>query len=362
MIFFVGPLPPPVHGFSVINAAMLARFQAAGTVAVFDRTPAPGRGRLGRLSHALALWARFVRGLRAAPPGSGLYIGLSGGLGQLMDLPFVLAARLLSRPVLVHHHSFAYLRVRPWHARWVLGLLRGARHIALCDCMADALTAAYRIPRPRVSVLSNAAFLPAPQAGPPPAPEPVPEPGVLSLGFLSNISAEKGIWAFLALGDALVAQGLAVRALVAGPPAAGIAARLAQELAERPWCRHLGAVYGADKADFLRRIDVLVFPTFYANEAEPVTVLEALGAGVPVLANQRGCLRELVPAGAGAVFADDAQFVPLAAARLQAWVQAGAEAWQQRRSAAQAAYAALQAEHSARLATIVAEGMRGMAA
>lgn len=352
MIFFVGPLPPPVHGFSVINAAMLARFQAAGEVAVFDRAPAAGRGRVGRLLHATRLWARCVSGLRRAPAGSGLYIGLSGGLGQLMDLPYVLAARLLGRPVLVHHHSWAYLRVQPWHARWVMGLLRQQRHIALCDCMAEALAAAYRVPRTQVSVLSNAAFLPPL--------EPVPrstEPGALCLGFLSNITAEKGIWAFLAVGDALVARGVTVQALVAGPPAPEIATRFAQELAARPWCQHLGAVYGADKAAFLQRIDVLVFPTFYANEAEPVTVLEAMGAGVPVLANQRGCLRDLVPAAAGAVFSDDAQFVSLAAARLQAWVHEGAAAWQARRQAAQAAYTALQAEHAGRLARIVAQGV-----
>ena len=349
MILFVGPLPPPVHGFSVINGAMLARFQAAGTVAVFNRAPLAGQGSFGSTVHALGLLGSFLRSLLRSPAGSGLYIGLSGGLGQLKDLPYLLAARLWRRPVLVHHHSFAYLRQQPWHARWVLGLLRQARHIALCDCMAEALTAKYRIPRQQVDVLSNAAYLPAASACATRVPE-----GPLCLGFLSNITAAKGIWAFFELGDALLKRGVPVQALVAGPVAPEIAVRFAAELAARPWCRHLGAVYGADKQRFLDRIDVLVFPTFYANEAEPVTILEALSMGVPVVANARGCIQDVLPAAAGAVFTDDQQFVQLAGQLLQAWAGQAAPAWVDRRKAAHQAFQALQTEHSRRAGQIVA--------
>ncbi len=353
MILFVGPLPPPVHGFSVINAAMLARFQALVPAAVFDRAPPAGRGIGGRLLHGAALLLRYAASLLRSPGGSGLYIGLSGGLGQLKDLPYVAAARLAGRPVLVHHHSFAYLRSSPWHARLVLALLRGARHLALCGCMADALARRYGIPRAQVDVLSNAAFLPPP----PPLAARERGPG-LCLGFLSNITPDKGIWAFLELGDALAARGVAVQALVAGPVAGGIATRFAAEIARRDWCRHLGPVYGEAKAGFFGAIDVLVFPTVYANEAEPVTLLEAMSAGVPVLANARGCIEEMVPAAAGAVFADDARFVALAQATLQAWAAEDAAAWTQRRAAAREVFAARQAEHAQRLDAIV----RGLAA
>lgn len=351
MILFVGPLPPPVHGFSVINAAMLARFQALVPAAVFDRAPPEGRGAFGRLLHGAVLLARYAARLLRAPRGSGLYIGLSGGLGQLKDLPYVLAARLAGRPVLVHHHSFAYLRRAPWYSRLVLALLngrQGARHLALCGCMADALAQRYRIPRAQVEVLSNAAFLPPP---PPLAPR---ERGAgLSLGFLSNITPDKGIWSFLELGDALAARGLPVQALVAGPVAGDIATRFAAEIARRDWCRHLGPVYGEAKAAFFGEIDVLVFPTVYANEAEPVTLLEAMSAGVPVLANARGCIAEMVPAEAGAVFADDARFVVLAGSALAAWAAEDAATWSRRRAAAREAFAALQAEHARRLDRIV---------
>lgn len=349
MILFVGPLPPPVHGFSVINRAMLERFQAAGPVQVFDRAPPGGPPPL-RAFATLGRWARFVAALLGAPRGSAVYLGLSGGRGQWVDALYLAAARLLGRPVCVHHHSFAYLRAPAWHSRLALGLARRARHVALCPCMGETLAAAYGIAPAQVAVLSNAAFLP-------PA-EPLAAPaarGELQLGFLSNITTDKGIWAFFELGDALRARGLALQAQVAGPVASEIAPRFAEALAARPWCRHLGPVYGDAKAAFFAAIDLLVFPTFYANEAEPVTVLEALAAGVPVLANARGCITEMVPAEAGAVMARDDHFVADAADCVQAWRAEGDAAWQARRAAARAAFSARRDEHARRLDVLVGE-------
>jgi glycosyltransferase involved in cell wall biosynthesis len=346
MILFIGPLPPPVHGFAVINGAMLARFRSVTEVVPFNRTPHASRA--GRLlpAYLAALWS--------APPGSAVYIGLSGGWGQLKDLPYLLAARLLGRPVLVHHHSFAYLHQRPWHARWVLLLLRSARHITLCSCMAELLCSRYGIPPEQVEALSNAAFLP-------PAPALVQRPAgtPLRLGFLSNITTEKGIWDYFALLDALALQGLAAQGWVAGPVAADIDARFRLACSQRAGCRHLGALYGDAKHAFLDAIDVLIFPTRYANEAEPLAVLEALSAGVPVVACARGCIAELLPPQAGVAYAADGPFVAQACATLRAWVEAGPKAWALRRQAAQAAFTQLQAGSAEKLAQIVARTAAG---
>ena len=43
------------------------------------------------------------------------------------------------------------------------------------------------------------------------------------------------------------------------------------------------------------QIDILLLPTRYVNEVEPLVILESLRNGVPVLANSRGCIDCLLP-------------------------------------------------------------------
>src|SRR5262249_2677277 len=44
-------------------------------------------------------------------------------------------------------------------------------------------------------------------------------------------------------------------------------------------------------------IDVLVFPTRYIHEAQPLVIYEAQAAGVVVAASRRGCIPDMVPDG-----------------------------------------------------------------
>jgi len=151
--------------------------------------------------------------------------------------------------------------------------------------MAVALVRGYGVAPGRIRVLGNAALIP----GPPPVPtRPTAEP--LTLGFLGNITRSKGIGAFMATVRGLAAAGRPVRALIAGPiTQPGLAAEIAWFLAEDPVRRaSLGTVSGPVKRAFLTGIDALLFPSAYPNEAQPLTVFEALAAGRPVLATPVG--------------------------------------------------------------------------
>ncbi|PXW93240.1 glycosyltransferase involved in cell wall biosynthesis [Sphaerotilus hippei] len=298
-ILFLGPLPPPVHGFSAINAAMLARLEQAGPVTVFNRAlPAQATGaratrKAGRaLGHWLGLLGGFIAAASRRP--TSVYAGFSGGKGQLLDLPFFVVARLLGIPTYVHHHSFAYLNQPSRLTGACMKVLSRARHIALCPEMAKAIGATYGIPQAQLIVLSNAAFLPA-MSPPETTPEYHPARQAIKVGFLSNITAEKGIFEFFAVLRRAAEAGLAHEAEIAGPVDPGILDRFQAELAALPQARHLGPLYGADKQRFFQRIDLLLFPTRYANEAEPVTLHEALQAGATVVAAHRGCIGGMLP-------------------------------------------------------------------
>jgi glycosyltransferase involved in cell wall biosynthesis len=288
-LVFVGPLSAPVNGFSTITRRMHEVLQGCVPLLEVEMSPSVPRGR--RLRSALGALSRILTGHAA-----GVYVAFSGGLRQLFDLPFALAARMTGSPVYVHHHNFSY--IDRWKATTWLNmlLLRNATHIVLCDCMADALSARYGLPRGNMLVLSNAAFL---EAAPARRHRVAGSPMVL--GFLSNITAEKGIFDFFRIVEELSLQGFAPAVKVAGPLAPAIAERFGEELRRLPQVTYVGPVYGESKQRFLLGLDILVFPTRYRNEAEPVTILEALAHGVVVAAYARGCIGEVLPASVGVV-------------------------------------------------------------
>lgn len=348
LICFVGPLPPPVHGFSEINRRMLSVLRSRLQVGAFDMTP--GANPLG----FLGVWWRFVLcRLRNKP--NALYLALSGGRRQWVDLAFVLVARLRGIPVFVHHHSFSYLSQGQLSTVMRLGALRNAVHIVLCECMGEQLAQQYRIDPAKVRVLSNAAFLEDMEAPARASAEPAP----LRVGFLSNITAAKGIFEFFSVLSESESHGLPLQGVIAGPIDAAVQESFEASFASSRNVRHVGPVYGADKAAFFTSIDVLFFPTRYPNEAEPVTILEALGHGVPVIAFARGCIESIVPAAAGAVFPYSDAFVTQTIEALRSLAESPA-VLEKARHAARLAFESQRANNRAILESLISEmgGMR----
>lgn len=293
-LLFLGPLPPPLHGFSAINQAMLDRLRTNTEVAVFDRSrrnPSgkPRSGRLAGFVQWLTLIRQFSRAIRQSP--AGLYAGLSGGLGQALDLPFLLLARLYGVPISLHHHSYAYLNKPSLLTAAVFKIAAKARHICLCSDMSGQLIATYGLDENDTVVISNAAYMEDFSCEQSLREETPNETATaVSFGFLSNITAEKGIFDFFEASDAIHHQLPDARGLIAGPVSSTIIERFRHELSQRPWLTHVGPVYEDAKANFYRSIDLLLFPTRYENEAEPVTILEAMRSGVTVVAARRGCI------------------------------------------------------------------------
>jgi glycosyltransferase involved in cell wall biosynthesis len=55
-----------------------------------------------------------------------------------------------------------------------------------------------------------------------------------------------------------------------------------------------GPVYGEEMTAFFNDIDILLFPSKYLNEAEPLVVHNGLAYGVPVISTNRGCLTDVL--------------------------------------------------------------------
>ncbi|MGH6971638.1 MAG: glycosyltransferase family 4 protein, partial [Caulobacteraceae bacterium] len=167
-----------------------------------------------------------------------------------------------------------------------------------------------------------------------------------TVGFLSNLSFEKGLERYFEVVKALSARAPGVKGLLAGPASTeAVEAYVRRELAANPNVEWLGAVYGGRKAAFFGRIDAFVFPTVYENEAQPNVLFEALAFGVPVATLRRGCIGEDL-AGAGSLVADDPERFSAASVDFLAEMAgaAGRAKLQERRAQARARFDTLRGQ------------------
>lgn len=314
----VGAFPPPVHGMALVNAAVRAALQRDGVQLTvidlagpnLDRSVVARLRRLPRVVRGLVRLAA-IRGHR----GRSIYMSVSGGMGQVYDLVFCTVARLRGMQVILHHHSFAYLdkpRRLTSCLLWTAGI--GSTQITSSLGMTQRLVATYKVGR--VCQLSNAVLV----AG---GMKPIGKPRLRlrTLGFISNISSEKGVFDFLDLLDALRDTGSPLRAKLAGPfQDSQTECMVRGRLPSLPSLEYLGPKYGTQKETFFGEIDALVFPTHYANEAEPLILHEALNVGVPVIAYGRGAIPEILGSDCGSVIDPSEPFVEAALLQINHWL------------------------------------------
>lgn len=292
-VFFVGPLPPPITGFSSVNSRVFNILSVKTNVFCFDRSKFTGWSLVGAASAVL----RFAF-LALLKKDAVLYLALSGGYGQLVDIPFLLIARIFRLPIFIHHHTFSYLVCPTWFSRVTFFVTRSARHIVLCDSMAESICRVFNVERNRIFVVTNAAFQ-----------DDIDFKDVKidrsfnKFGYLSNITAGKGVFKFFDLMSRLEVLMPGIKGYIAGPLDKNIEEQFFLRLSRCSSVSYLGPIYGDDKDSFFRDIDILVFPSTL-NEAEPVTIIESLKYGVPVFAIARGCIAGLVN-DAGLVLDDD---------------------------------------------------------
>lgn len=313
-VLIAGLFPPPVDGQRLVTQRMFERLDAATMVTRCDLDRFPRLGALSKPLSALlacvALPAARLKGFRM------LYLAPHSGLGLAYSCAIALVGRCAGYALSIHYHSYRNMtRHSPLMAAFVQICGGGARHIVLAPPMARDLRRLYRSVR-NVSVVSNTVFV---------APRPAVrrhETGRLRLGHLSNLCRDKGIAEVLQCFRALRERGVDAILRLAGPAADVETEELIEaaqsEFGER--LDYLGRLGPPDVPRFYDEIDVFLFPTAHAHEAEPLVIVDAVAAGVPVVATDRGCIGYLLGADAGCVF-DGESYVARAAEQLALWAR-----------------------------------------
>ena len=200
------------------------------------------------------------------------------------------AAKLARVPVVV---CTRHASPKPRHSRGAKLLERAARpfttsFIAVCRMVRDDGVRIGRLPADGVSVIYNGVDTTKFQ------PDNTCPPDVLSVICVARLSPEKRHTVLLKAVRRLANTGLEFRVLLVGDgPLRAVLQKQAKDLRLDAFVRFLGM--RDDVADLLRSADIFVLPS--ATEGLPMTVIEAMAAGLPVVVTTVGGVPELVEDG-----------------------------------------------------------------
>ena len=269
-------------------------------VSVVDFARAGTAQRVGSFSGGRALRALgpLLSGAARLTRADGLYVVMSTSrAGFLRDAALVWPALALGRATVLHLHGGGYDAFYAAQPGWLRALIRFT--LARVDAivvLGDALRGQFAfLPRDNRVVVPNG--LP-PQLEPPERPEPKPMRPVRLL-YLSNLIESKGYLELVRACAILRDVGVEVACDLCGEfvrtaqcsaasaeEAHAAFLRLVDELHLKDVVRWRGVVTGAEKQALLERAHLLVLPTSYPGEGQPLSIIEALAFGVPVVATR----------------------------------------------------------------------------
>lgn len=291
-VVMAGPLPPAVGGMAtVIDDVSRSSLSSEVDLVLFDTAKATPEDRSlwqGVVAR-FGLWRRWWLTLRGAEVA---HIHTCSGFTYYLDGALLCLAKLRRVPVVLHIHgaqfdqfldgmSRAELELARWLAR------RANRVVALSDAWRDIL--AKRLPRARLTVIENGVPVPndirARASG--------DQAKVL---FLGNLSRRKGVWELV---EAMHSVDDCVRVVLAGGEEdAGIGAKVNHAIqdegltAKIEW---IGPVHGRRKDELLQECDIFVLPSH--AEGLPISLLEAMCAGLPIVVTPVGAIPSVVEDG-----------------------------------------------------------------
>lgn len=302
-MIFIGPRSPPVSGYSVVATALAEYYRERFLLKPVVTTPPffsrfyPNLGwTLMRQVWMVLQMINLIR-MQFGTSSVVFYINQNGGWGQWFDVFATFISRLRNSKTVYHHNSFSYLNRKSALVQWMYVLAgKKAQHVVNSLAMQDALSSVYGVCKSKIFVLSNAAILNE---------RPVYSSKVMTndkgkfdsisnsnlvVGFMGYIDQNKGIDLFVEVANDPALSTFDLSFLAAGPIRDQ---KYYDTILGKENISYLGALYAKEAKVFFDKIDILLFPSRYKHEAEPLVVHHALRRGVYIISTYVGCLPDL---------------------------------------------------------------------
>jgi len=314
-ILLVGPFPPPYQGVTLIFQTILeSSLNLEFNLLPFDmsygssKSSPGGEWSFNKMLKNLKRTYKLIKILRKENPQI-VYISLSQTyLGLIRNSLWILLAKRFSRCIVHLHGSYfriLYNSVNPL----VRILIRQAlSQVDACIVLSDQFRSMFSglIPEERIFVVPNGIsertishqdFQLAMERR---KTNPL---GPLKVVFLSNLFEAKGFGYLLEAAVILAKRGLLNHycfVLAGAWESKAVQCKWQAFVQQNLIANHVyfpGVISGKDKFQLLLGSDVFVLPTYYQYEGQPLSIIEAMAAGLPIIATDQGCITEMVQDG-----------------------------------------------------------------
>lgn len=297
-VLFIAPLPPPVHGASMVGEVLRGSDAVRSSfdgdwvnLSVSSSVSEIGRFSFGKPFRVLGLYLKVLARLIGRRYDCA-YIALTcHGTGFLKDAPVALMCKAAGIPLVIHQHNKG---MSGDAGRKVFGPLLKAVYRD-----SKVMLLSRRLFRDISGIVSEDQVMICPNGIRDAQPVHVHDwDGEIRAVFLSNLLVSKGVYDLVDAIAILKKRGVPVRCAVAGAYSSEITrgdfdcyvrGSGAEGLVE---C--LGPLYGQQKESLWETPCIFVLPTTYANECQPLVVLEAMQHGIPVIATDEGGICDMV--------------------------------------------------------------------
>ena len=301
-IVIVGQTPPPYHGQGImIQYLVEGSYRALEVTHVrmdFSKSLRDiGRLSLNKFTELFGLVKRVWAAKRTTnarilyyPPGSPNLVPV------LRDIIFLLSVRWMFSRTVFHFHAGGlgeYLKSLPFPLRQFAISAYCKPDLALV--LAGRLAEDVEIISPRKTCVLPNGIPDVFASRQDPASSTQNDPSILFMGMLSKA---KGVADLLKACALLKERGRHFQCLLAGSPSSDEEYRDLQNLVDSEGLSTIvhftGPVVGEEKWNLFATSDIFCFPSFYASEAFPVVLLEAMMFSLPVVSSRWRAIPEIV--------------------------------------------------------------------
>ncbi|UVT14498.1 MAG: glycosyltransferase family 4 protein [Nitrospira sp.] len=301
-LFIIGPTPPPFHGVAVaIQTLLSSSLSQKFRVEHLDLADRRGIQHVNNPDwHDIILfirqWLKLVGMLIRACPSISYLVLSQSTIGFLRDSFLIWPAYVRGSRIVLHLHGGNFrewFRGRSWFMKVYVKIVlrRATRAVVLGESLKREFEGL--IDAERITVVPNGIDWPdANVRGHSPRSQ-----SRFRILHLSTLSHLKGALVLLQAVPMVVHRRRNVEFVFAGPWSHAEDKRWAEEfIRQHKLEAHVsfsGQVGGAEKRALFDSSDVFVFPGVQ-QEGQPLVVIEAMAAGIPIIFTDRGCLRDTV--------------------------------------------------------------------